>query len=83
MLTHRLIHPQREHLSIELCITDLNNNHRRFLASTANREVKITALHVTLPLTVVKRGVVCCLKVPFWKMILEDDSLTLLFVFSG
>ncbi|KAJ3033232.1 hypothetical protein HK097_004931, partial [Rhizophlyctis rosea] len=56
-LVFQIFLPAREHLSIELCISDLNHNHRRFFASTASKDVKITALHVTLPLTVVKRGV--------------------------
>ena len=45
-------------ISLELCITDLNQNHRRFFMSTAHREVKVTALHVNLPLPSLKRGMV-------------------------
>ncbi|KAL2913500.1 hypothetical protein HK105_206960 [Polyrhizophydium stewartii] len=43
-------------LSIELCISDLSNNHRRFFFSTAHREIKTTALHCGIPLAIVKRS---------------------------
>lgn len=38
-------------------MTDLNNNKRRFIISSFNKEYKNTALHVMLPFTAVKRGV--------------------------
>nr|KAJ3422154.1 hypothetical protein HK105_000938 [Polyrhizophydium stewartii] len=45
-------------LSIELCISDLSNNHRRFFFSTAHREIKTTALHCGIPLAIVKRSMI-------------------------
>ncbi|KAI8894505.1 hypothetical protein BC833DRAFT_215644 [Globomyces pollinis-pini] len=36
-------------ISIELCLIDMNNNHRRFLISTNNKETKTTALHISCP----------------------------------
>jgi hypothetical protein len=41
--------PPRGNLTIELCMIDTNNNHRRFFISTAIREIKITALHASMP----------------------------------
>ncbi|KAI8853751.1 hypothetical protein BC829DRAFT_382049 [Chytridium lagenaria] len=43
-------------ISIELCLTDLNHNKRRFFLTTATKTIKQTALHVTLPLSILKRG---------------------------
>ncbi|KAI9011203.1 hypothetical protein BC832DRAFT_590446 [Gaertneriomyces semiglobifer] len=48
--------PPGQPFSLELCITDLERNHRRFFLSTAHRDVKVTALHVTLPLSSLVRG---------------------------
>ncbi|KAJ3265563.1 hypothetical protein HK104_006277 [Borealophlyctis nickersoniae] len=48
--------PLGEQLSIELCVSDLTQNHRRFFISTASHHTKVTALHVTLPLPLL-RGV--------------------------
>ena len=44
-------------LSIELCMTDLTHNHRRFFISTFQKEVKMTAFHCAIPITNLKRGV--------------------------
>ncbi|KAI9334773.1 hypothetical protein BDR26DRAFT_866747 [Obelidium mucronatum] len=46
-----------QHVAIELCVSDLNQSKRRFFISTAAKETKNTALHVTLPLGFLKRGV--------------------------
>ncbi|KAJ3188817.1 hypothetical protein HDU85_004531 [Gaertneriomyces sp. JEL0708] len=48
--------PPGQPFAVELCITDLERNHRRFFLSTAHRDVKVTALHVTLPLSSLVRG---------------------------
>ncbi|KAJ3406382.1 hypothetical protein HDU80_011394 [Chytriomyces hyalinus] len=45
-----------QHMSLEICVSDLNQSKRRFFLSTAARETKITALHVTLPIGFIKRG---------------------------
>ncbi|KAJ3021937.1 UNVERIFIED_CONTAM: hypothetical protein HDU68_009392 [Siphonaria sp. JEL0065] len=44
-------------MTMEICVSDLNQNKRRFFISTAAKETKNTALHVTLPLGFLKRGV--------------------------
>ncbi|KAJ3223186.1 hypothetical protein HK099_001437 [Clydaea vesicula] len=49
--------PLGEHVLIELSITDLNNNKRRFIVSSWNKETKLTALHVMLPMNLIKRSV--------------------------
>ncbi|ORY39914.1 hypothetical protein BCR33DRAFT_378244 [Rhizoclosmatium globosum] len=46
-----------QHMTIEICVSDLNQSKRRFFISTAAKETKNTALHVTLPLGFLKRGV--------------------------
>ncbi|KAI8620447.1 Cilia/flagella-associated protein 20/WDR90/C3orf67 [Chytriomyces sp. MP71] len=46
-----------QHMSLEICVSDLNQTKRRFFTSTAAREIKNTALHVTLPIGFMKRGV--------------------------
>lgn len=43
--------------SIELGVTDLSNNKRRLLLSTAQKETQVTPLHAKIPLTVVRRAV--------------------------
>ncbi|KAI8930032.1 hypothetical protein BC831DRAFT_164348 [Entophlyctis helioformis] len=53
----QIFSPAGQPLSIELLITDLNQNHRRFFISTAHRELKVTALHCGIPLVNIKRGV--------------------------
>ena len=48
--------PLGQSFSIEICVTDLSQNHRRFFLSSSHKEVKVTALHVNLPLNCLKRG---------------------------
>lgn len=48
--------PVGQPLSVELRITDLNQNSRRFFLSSGIKEANITALHSSIPLTV-KRGI--------------------------
>jgi hypothetical protein len=52
VLLLQLCLPTRGILSIECCLTDTNNNHRRLFISNLIREIKITALHVSLPLPI-------------------------------
>jgi hypothetical protein len=44
-------------MSIELCVSDLGRNHRRFFISHAHKELKQTALHVNLPLAGIIQGI--------------------------
>ncbi|KAJ3210901.1 hypothetical protein HDU67_004920 [Dinochytrium kinnereticum] len=44
-------------VSIELCLSDLNHNKRRFFLTTASKTIKQTALHVSLPMHILKRGI--------------------------
>ncbi|KAJ8326926.1 hypothetical protein QVD99_005311 [Batrachochytrium dendrobatidis] len=48
--------PQGKAMSIELAVSDLNGNNRRFFLSSAHKEIKATALHCSIPLVVAKRG---------------------------
>ncbi|KAJ3311854.1 hypothetical protein HDV04_003594 [Boothiomyces sp. JEL0838] len=43
-------------MSIELCITDLTMNNRRFLISNPTKEIKITALHASIPFPNIPKG---------------------------
>ena len=43
-------------MAIELCVSDLSRNHRRFFMSTSHKELKQTALHVNLPLAGIIQG---------------------------
>ncbi|GFO44116.1 transporter [Plakobranchus ocellatus] len=43
--------------SMELGVTDLSNNKRRLLLSTAQKETQVTPLHAKIPLAVVRRAV--------------------------
>ncbi|XP_071784290.1 protein CFAP20DC-like [Asterias amurensis] len=42
--------------SIELSVSDMGNNKRRLLFSTAQKEIAVTPLHAKIPLTVMKRA---------------------------
>ncbi|XP_069141181.1 protein CFAP20DC-like isoform X2 [Argopecten irradians] len=44
-------------LSIELGVSDLGNNKRRLLFSTAQKETQVTPLHAKVPLTILKRSI--------------------------
>jgi hypothetical protein len=49
VLLMQLSLPARGNVTIELSMIDTNNNHRRFFISTAIREIKVTALHASMP----------------------------------
>jgi hypothetical protein len=48
--------PMGTPVSIELCLLDMQENHRRFCISTSIREVKLTALHCALPFPNITRA---------------------------
>ncbi|KAH9248850.1 hypothetical protein BASA81_013460 [Batrachochytrium salamandrivorans] len=56
-LVMQLYVPNGQPFSIELSVSDLNGNQRRFFLSTAHKEIKSTALHCGIPLGAIKRGV--------------------------
>ncbi len=41
--------PSRGNITIEFSMLDTKNNHRRFFLSTSIRDIKVTALHASLP----------------------------------
>ncbi len=42
-------------------VSDMGNNKRRLLFSTAQKEIAVTPLHAKIPLTVMKRAMVSCI----------------------
>jgi Protein of unknown function (DUF667) len=44
-------------ISIELSISDLTQNHRRFFISSRIKESNVTALHASLPFNNLRRGI--------------------------
>lgn len=55
-LNLQLYIPQGANFSLELLISDLSGDRRRFFLSTAQYETKINALHVNLPIPGLLRG---------------------------
>ncbi|XP_022107810.1 uncharacterized protein C3orf67 homolog isoform X2 [Acanthaster planci] len=49
--------PLGQDFSVELGVSDMGNNKRRLLFSTAQKEIAATPLHAKIPLTIVKRAV--------------------------
>ncbi|CAG5120808.1 unnamed protein product, partial [Candidula unifasciata] len=56
-LVLQLYLPKGVDFSLELGATDLGNNKRRILLSTAQKETQVTPLHAKFPLTIVRRAV--------------------------
>ncbi|XP_072026449.1 protein CFAP20DC-like [Amphiura filiformis] len=56
-LVLQLLVPLGKDFSIEISVSDMSNNKRRLLFSTAQRDIAATPLHAKVPLTILKRAV--------------------------
>ncbi|XP_064632404.1 protein CFAP20DC-like [Lineus longissimus] len=55
-LVFQLHVPQGQDFSLDVGLTDLQNNKRRLVFSTSHKEVSLTPLHAKIPLTIMRRA---------------------------
>ncbi|XP_038068577.1 protein CFAP20DC-like isoform X2 [Patiria miniata] len=67
--------PLGQDFSIELGVSDMGNNKRRLLFSTAQKEIAATPLHAKIPLTVVRRAMWLNLCIDLVSMVSEAFRL--------